>query len=40
VRILGDAPAGDIWGWLRLLALYDIAFLALATMLFPMVMDQ
>jgi heme exporter protein B len=40
VHILGDAPAGDVWGWLRLLALYDIAFLTLATMLFPMVMDQ
>lgn len=40
VRILGDAPMDDIWGWLRLLALYDIAFLALATMLFPSVMEQ
>jgi heme exporter protein B len=40
VRILGDAPLGELWGWLRLLALYDIAFLALATMLFPVVMDQ
>ncbi len=40
VRILADAPMGDVWGWLRLLALYDTAFLALATMLFPVVMDQ
>jgi heme exporter protein B len=40
VRILGDAPWDDIVGWLRLLVLYDIAFLTLATMLFPSVMDQ
>jgi heme exporter protein B len=40
VRILADAPLNEISGWLRLLALYDIAFLALATMLFPVVMDQ
>ena len=40
VRVLADAPLGDLWGWLRLLALYDIAFLALAAMLFPAVMDQ
>ena len=40
VRILGDAPWGDIVGWLRLLVLYDIAFLTVATMLFPSVIDQ
>ncbi|MGH7592503.1 MAG: heme exporter protein CcmB [Gemmatimonadales bacterium] len=40
VRILGHSPAGDLWGWIRLLALYDIAFLTLAAMLFPSVMDQ
>jgi heme exporter protein B len=40
VRILADAPMGDVWGWLRLLALYDAAFLTLATMLFPIVMEQ
>lgn len=40
VRILADAPMNEVWGWLRLLALYDVAFLALATMLFPVVMDQ
>lgn len=39
-RVLADAPLGDLWSWLRLLALYDIAFLALAAMLFPPVMDQ
>jgi heme exporter protein B len=40
VGVLGAAPAGDLMGWLRLLALYDIAFLVLAAMLFPTVMDQ
>ena len=40
VRMLADAPVNELWGWLRLLALYDTAFLALATLLFPLVMDQ
>lgn len=40
VRLLADAPMNELWGWLRLLVLYDTAFLALATMLFPVVMDQ
>jgi heme exporter protein B len=39
-RLLAGAPLADIGMWLRLLALYDIAFLALAAMLFPAVMDQ
>ena len=39
-RLLAGAPLGDLWVWLRLLSLYDIAFLALAAMLFPAVMDQ
>lgn len=38
--LLAAAPRGELWGWLRLLALYDIAFLTLAAMLFPAVMDQ
>jgi heme exporter protein B len=40
VHLLSNAPVGDLWGWLRLLALYDIAFLTLAVLLFPSVMDQ
>jgi len=40
LRVLAGVPLTDLWGWLRLLALYDIAFLALATLLFPLVMDQ
>jgi heme exporter protein B len=40
VRLLEGAPTGELFGWLRLLALYDIAFLALASILFPAVIDQ
>ena len=40
LHILAGAELADIWGWLRLLALYDIAFLALAALLFPLMMDQ
>jgi heme exporter protein B len=40
LRILADAAVADSWSWLRLLALYDIAFLALAALLFPLMMDQ
>lgn len=40
VRVLADAPMNEVMGWLRLMALYDTAFLTLATMLFPVVMDQ
>lgn len=39
-QVLAGTPLADLWSWLRLLALYDIAFLALAAMLFPAVMDQ
>ena len=40
VRLLEHRPAAEWWGWIRLLALYDIAFLGLATLLFPRVMDE
>jgi ABC-type transport system involved in cytochrome c biogenesis permease component len=40
LRVLADVAVADTWGWLRLLALYDIAFLALAALLLPLVMDQ
>ena len=40
VRLLAGEPASAIWTWLRLLGLYDIAFLTLATMLFPGVMER
>jgi hypothetical protein len=30
----------ELWGWLRLLALFDLVFLVLATLLFPAVVDE
>lgn len=40
IRIVADVATADVFSWLRLLALYDIAFLVLAALLFPAVMDQ
>jgi heme exporter protein B len=40
VRILAERPFGEVGGWLMLLALYDLAFFVLATLLFPLMMDQ
>ena len=40
VRLLAGEPVSAVWSWLRLLALYDVAFLTLATMLFPGVMER
>lgn len=40
IRLLAGRPMGEVWGWLRLLALYDVLFLAVATMLFPVVMEE
>jgi len=40
LRLLAGRPMGELWGWLRLLALYDLAFLVLANLLFPVVVDE
>ncbi|MEI2719571.1 MAG: heme exporter protein CcmB [Gemmatimonadales bacterium] len=40
VRLLGGRPLEELWGWLRFLALYDLAFAMLAAMLFPAVVDE
>jgi heme exporter protein B len=40
VRLLGGRPLEELWGWLRFLALYDLAFAMLAAMLFPVVVDE
>lgn len=40
VRLLSDRPAGELWGWIRLLLLYDVVFLMVATLLFPVVVDE
>jgi heme exporter protein B len=39
-RLLAGRPPDEIVGWFRFLALYDLAFVTLAWMLFPAVMDE
>jgi heme exporter protein B len=39
-RLLADRPLSEMWGWLRLLALYDVVFVALCMMAFPAVVDE
>lgn len=40
IRLFEGRPVTEILSWLKLLALYDLAFLAIATLLFPKVMDE
>ena len=40
MRLLAGRPMDELLGWLRLLMVYDVAFLALATLLFPIVVDE
>lgn len=40
VRLLSGRPFGELVGWLRILATYDLVFLVLATLLFPIVVDE
>ncbi|MGH7659206.1 MAG: heme exporter protein CcmB [Gemmatimonadales bacterium] len=39
-RLLGGRPLSELWGWLRLLAVYDVVFLVLSTLLFGFVVDE
>lgn len=39
-RVLSGRPFDEVAGWLRILVLYDVAFLVLASMLFPHVVDE
>ena len=39
-RLLDGRPLSEAAGWLRLLAAYDVAFLVLATLLFPHTVDE
>ena len=39
-RLLAGRPLSEMFGWLRLLALYDIVFLSLSTMAFQAVVDE
>jgi heme exporter protein B len=39
-RLLADRPLSEMWGWLRLLALYDIVFVTLCTLSFSAVVEE
>ena len=39
-RLLAGRPLSEVGGWLRLLAAYDVAFLALCAMVFPAIFDE
>lgn len=39
-RLLAGRPLSELAGWLRLLALYDLVFVTLATMVFAAVVDE
>ena len=39
-RLLAARPLSEMWGWLRLLALYDIVFVTLCTLSFSAVVDE
>lgn len=40
MRLLTGRPMDELVGWLRLLVVYDVAFLVMATLLFPIVVDE
>lgn len=39
-RLLAGRPLSEIWGWLRLLALYDIVFITLCILAFGAIVDE
>src|SRR5690348_11185572 len=39
-RLLAGRPLSEVGGWLKLLAAFDIVFVALATLLFPATVDE
>jgi heme exporter protein B len=39
-RLLAGRPLSEMWGWLRLLALYDIVFVTLSALTFSAVVDE
>jgi heme exporter protein B len=39
-RLLASRPLSEMWGWLRLLTIYDIVFVTLCTLAFPAVVDE
>jgi heme exporter protein B len=39
-RLLAERPLSEMWGWLRLLAVYDVVFVTLCTLAFAAVVDE
>ena len=39
-RLLAGRPLSEVWGWLRLLAVYDIVFVTLSALTFWAVVDE
>jgi len=39
-RLLAERPLSEVVGWLRLLAVYDVIFVTLCTVVFPSVVDE
>ena len=39
-RLLAGRPLSEMWGWLRLLAVYDVVFVTLCTLAFSAVVDE
>jgi heme exporter protein B len=39
-RLLAGRPLSELWGWLRLLALYDVVFVTVCTLAFSAVVDE
>ena len=39
-RLLGGRPLSELMGWLKLLTLYDVAFVTLSILIFPAVVDE
>lgn len=39
-RLLAGRPLSELWGWLRLLAVYDIVFVTLCALIFSAVVDE
>jgi hypothetical protein len=39
-RLFGGRPLSEILGWLRFLALFDVAFVTLCCMTFAFVLDE
>jgi heme exporter protein B len=39
-RLLDGRPLSEVWGWLRLLAAYDVVFLTVCAMVFPAILDE